>query len=160
VLYLGEKDYQQLVVLRGVVAELLLDVEVRAVPTVREPDGVALSSRNGYLSPAEREAARAIPHALEVAQQLVAAGETSAGRIRARVEVALAEPLALETEYVELVDPNNLESVDGVRGQVRLLVAARIGSTRLIDNRLLDPTSASTGHHSPSGAPALEGAPS
>lgn len=144
VLYLGEKDYQQSVVLRHVISDLMIPVEVRTVPTVRDPDGLALSSRNRYLSPEERAAALAIPRALDAAQAAIAAGERSVGRLRARTEVALASDSRLQPQYVEFVDPETLEPLDSIQHDAMLLVAAHVGATRLIDNRrLLVPVSAS-----------------
>jgi pantoate--beta-alanine ligase len=144
VLYLGEKDYQQAVVLRRVVRDLMVPVEVRTVPTVRDADGLALSSRNRYMSAEERAAAAAIPRALDVAEQAVAAGERSVGRLRARTEVVLSEEPLVRPQYVEFVHPDTLESLDGVDGPTMLLVAAHVGTTRLIDNRRLVPAAAVT----------------
>lgn len=154
VMYVGEKDYQQAHVLDRLVRELLIPVEVRLVPTVRSPDGLALSSRNAYLSDAERTAALSIPRALEIAVGHVAEGERSVGRLRAQVEIVLAEADGLEVEYVEFIDPDDLSSVDGIDGATRLLIAARIGSTRLIDNVELVPTGIPAHHATEmSGAP-------
>lgn len=137
VLYLGEKDYQQAVILGDVVRDLLLPVEVRTVPTVRDADGLALSSRNAFLSPQERAAALAIPRALDAVEAAVAAGERSVGRLRARVEVALADEDLLRPQYVEIVDPVTLASLDGIDDEAMLLIAVFAGETRLIDNRRL-----------------------
>jgi pantoate--beta-alanine ligase len=147
VLYLGQKDYQQVVVLTRVVRDLRIPVEVRRVPTVRDPDGLAVSSRNRYLSRAEREAALAIPRAHDAASAMVADGELSAGRLSARVEAVLAAAPLLRTQYVEIVEPDTLEAVPRLHGPAVLLVAAHVGDTRLIDNRVLEPaheTSSST----------------
>ncbi len=135
VLYLGAKDFQQVVVLRRVVRDLLLPVEVRTVATVREADGLARSSRNAYLGDVQRQAARAIPRALEAARTRVAAGSRDAADVRAHARDVLAAEPGLEVDYVELVDAASLAPIDriGVRDCV-LLVAARVGSTRLIDN--------------------------
>lgn len=150
VLYLGEKDYQQATILRLVLRDLLLPVEVRTVPTVRDPDGLALSSRNAYLSEAERAAALAIPRALDAASGLVRSGERSVGRLRARVEVVLGENPLVRPQYVEFVHPQTLDPVHSVDGGTMLLVAAHVGDTRLIDNRRLEPAA-----HSPASAAAL-----
>lgn len=137
-LLLGRKDYQQLVVLRKVLSDLLLPIRVRAVETVREADGLAMSSRNAYLSPAERHAARSIPRALEAARHAVAAGNVDAARL---VEVAQAEfvvePL-VTPDYVEVVHEGTLDRAERITPQgAAILVAARVGSTRLLDNAYL-----------------------
>lgn len=139
VLYLGEKDYQQLVVVRQLVARLGLPVSVLGIPTAREPDGLALSSRNAFLTPAEREAACAMPRALAAAEALVADGHTSADAIEAEARAVLdAEPLAT-VDYVQLVDVDGLERTASLDGPGVVLLAAHVGATRLIDNRLLTP---------------------
>ncbi len=137
-LYLGEKDFQQAVVLRRVVRDLLLPVEVRAVATVREPDGLARSSRNAYLSPQERCHALALSRALDTAEDLAAAGERDPRVVLARARDLLAVSDGIDVDYVELVDATTLGQVEllGERDAV-LLVAARVGTTRLIDNRPL-----------------------
>jgi len=132
--YFGEKDYQQLVVVRRMALDLSLPVEVVGCPTVREPDGLALSSRNVRLSPAERRAAPVLYRALQAGAAAAEAGE----RRRCELEAAMAavvgaEPLA-RLEYAAARLEADLEEVDTLEGRVRLLVAARVGSTRLIDN--------------------------
>jgi pantoate--beta-alanine ligase len=139
VLYLGEKDFQQTVVVRQVIRDLMLPVEVRTVPTVRDADELALSSRNRLLSAEQRAAALAIPRALDAAGEAVAQGERSIGRLRARVEIVLAEEPLVEPQYVEFVDPESLEPLDSLDGPAMLLVAAHVGDVRLIDNRYLEP---------------------
>ena len=133
----GCKDFQQLVTIRRMVADLGFDIDVVGAPIVREPDGLAMSSRNAYLAPAERRAARCLWRALMAAAALVDGGETDAVRIVAAAQRVLsAEPLA-RTDYAELVDPDSLEPVSAVRGPTLLAIAARIGGTRLIDNCVL-----------------------
>jgi pantoate--beta-alanine ligase len=122
VAYFGQKDAQQAAVLRRVVRDLNLDVEVRVLPTVRDKDGLALSSRNAYLSPEERKRALALPRALEAGRAAHARGEDP-------VAAAKAQLNGLQPEYVELVD---------LDGTTVLASAARIGSTRLIDNVILE----------------------
>ncbi len=132
--YFGEKDYQQLLVVRRLAADLSLPVEVVGCLTVRDVDGVALSSRNAYLSPEERHAARALVRALDDARRLVVTGERDAGRLRAAMAAAVeAEPLA-RLDYAEVAHPLTLEPLGDVSGGARLLVAATVGGTRLIDN--------------------------
>jgi pantoate--beta-alanine ligase len=135
----GEKDWQQLAVVRRMTADLDFGIEVVGVQTVREPDGLALSSRNRRLGPEEREAAACVPRALQAAAEMVATGETRPAMIvaRARMEVA-AEPRA-RLEYAELRDPETLEEVAELEAPGLLGVAVWVGDVRLIDNRLLVP---------------------
>jgi pantoate--beta-alanine ligase len=131
VAYFGEKDYQQLALIRAMVRDLDVPVDIVAVPTVRESDGLALSSRNRYLSPAEREAARALPRALRAAK--AAAGDGLGGRAAlAAAREEIASTPGVEPDYLELTDPE-LGPAPAL-GQARLLVAAWVGTTRLIDN--------------------------
>jgi pantoate--beta-alanine ligase len=135
--YFGEKDFQQLVVIEQMVRELDFDVEIVRCPLIREPDGLALSSRNAYLSDAERKAALALYRSLQRAQERVCGGCKDPVRLRQEVvEFLSGEPLA-ETEYVEIVDSRDLQAVGGIDEHSRLLLAVRIGDTRLIDNALL-----------------------
>lgn len=132
--FFGAKDAQQVLIIRRMAADLDLDVEVVTCPLVREPDGLALSSRNAYLSPEERKAALALSTGLRWAEKAVAAGERDAGRLVAGVRSVLeAEPLA-RIDYVEAVDPETLEPVAEIRGEVLMALAVFIGPTRLIDN--------------------------
>ncbi len=137
--YFGQKDAQQTVVIRQMVRDLALPVEVVVAPTVREADGLALSSRNVYLSPEQRAAAPVLYRALSQAAKLHASGERSAEALRAALRSVLAaEPLA-EVDYVSAADPLSLQELDVVdRGGVLLSLAVRIGKTRLIDNLLLE----------------------
>ncbi|HEX9482562.1 MAG TPA: pantoate--beta-alanine ligase [Solirubrobacteraceae bacterium] len=140
VAYFGRKDAQQVVVIRRLVADLNLPVAIEALPTVREPDGLAMSSRNALLAPGERTRAVALSAALEAAASLAADGERSAqALLAAGHEVLAAEELQLE--YLALVDPHTLEAVEDLERPALLLVAARIGQVRLIDNTILQPTS-------------------
>jgi pantoate--beta-alanine ligase len=130
----GQKDAQQLAVVRRMVEDLHLPVEIVPGPTVREPDGLALSSRNAYLSPAERRAAPALHRALEAAREAIAAGERRGGEVRRILrQVLAAEPLA-EVDYAEAVDARTFQPVEVLAGPVVLPLAVRIGGTRLIDN--------------------------
>jgi pantoate--beta-alanine ligase len=137
--YFGEKDAQQLFIVRRMARDLDIPVEVVGCPTVREPDGLGISSRNTYLSPEERQAAACLYEALARAAWLVDGGERDARVLRAELARRIgAEPLA-GLDYVAVVDEDTFEEVDRVRGPSRALVAARIGPTRLIDNLLLRP---------------------
>ena len=132
--YFGQKDAQQLQVIRRMAADLALPTEVVACPTVREPDGLAISSRNVHLSPAERAAAGVVHRALEAARGQWQAGERSADALRTTMAAVLAtEPLA-RPEYVSVADAGTLREVDRVEGPTLLSMAVRFGSTRLIDN--------------------------
>ena len=132
--YFGEKDFQQLAVVRRLAADLSFPVEVVGCPTVREPDGLACSSRNVLLSAEERAAAPVLHLALREAAEAVASGGHDAERIRGVLRDRIAaEPVAV-LDYAEVVDSATLAPVDRVSGDVRLLVAARFGGTRLIDN--------------------------
>ncbi len=136
-MYLGEKDGQQLRVIAKMVRDLDFSVEVIPVPTVREADGLALSSRNRYLSPDERQAAAVIPRALSAARESFLGGQRDASVLRGVVEAALtAEPLA-RVGYVSLADSETLDELAMVTKPAMLSVAVQIGRTRLIDNILL-----------------------
>ncbi len=142
--YFGEKDFQQLAIIRRMVLDLSIPVEVVGCPIVREPDGLAMSSRNVYLDPAQRKAAVVLRRALDAGVAAIEAGERSTAAVDHRMaEVVAAEPLA-ELDYAAAVDPATLTQPDELGPNVRLLIAARVGSTRLIDNCGL-PTSEETG---------------
>ena len=132
--FFGQKDAQQVAVLRRMVRDLDIPVELVVIPTVREPDGLALSSRNAHLDAAERERAVALSRALRAAQDAVAAGERDAAAIAAGARAAMD---SVEPDYVALVDPDSFEPVQNVNGRVLVAVAARIGATRLIDNTII-----------------------
>ncbi|MCB0878757.1 MAG: pantoate--beta-alanine ligase [Thermoleophilia bacterium] len=136
VLYLGRKDYQQLVVLRHVLRDLLVDTTIRAVSTVREPDGLALSSRNAYLSVDDRAAALAIPRALHAARHAHAAGERDPRVLETLARTILDAEPGLSLEYAQVVRDGELRppALEERDDPWTLLVAARVGSTRLIDN--------------------------
>ncbi len=132
--FFGAKDAQQVLIIKRMTADLDLDVEVVTCPIVREPDGLALSSRNAYLDPEGRKAARVLSTSLRWAEKAVGAGERDAARLVAGIRTILeAEPLA-RIDYVEAVDPETLDSVAEVRGEILVAIAVSIGSTRLIDN--------------------------
>ncbi len=132
--YLGRKDFQQLAVIRRMVADLFLPVQVVGAPTVRDPDGLAMSSRNAYLSGAERDRALGIARGLRAAHQAFELGERDAETLRAAAIVHIA-PIASSIEYVSVADPESLALLEGDVSDCALLaVAIRIGTTRLIDN--------------------------
>jgi pantoate--beta-alanine ligase len=133
----GEKDFQQLAVVRRMTADLDFGIDVVGVPTVREPDGLALSSRNRRLDPAARAAAVCIPRALDAAAAAVAAGETRGATVLQRATAAIAAEPAVRIEYCELRDPDTLAVVESVDAPALLAIAAWVGGVRLIDNRVL-----------------------
>jgi pantoate--beta-alanine ligase len=136
VAYFGQKDAQQALVVRRLVADLDLPVRIEIGPTVREPDGLALSSRNAHLRGADRERALALRRALEAAEAAVAAGERDAAAVERAARDAMA-PFAVEPEYLALVHPDTLAPVTTLNGETLLAVAALVGPARLIDNTLL-----------------------
>lgn len=134
VAYFGQKDAQQVVVIKQMVRDLNFPLEIVVCPTVREPDGLALSSRNAYLNPAERQAATVLYRALSAAREAYAAGERNADALRAILSATLAaEPLA-RADYVSVADPDTLAELTTVERGALLSLAVRVGSTRLIDN--------------------------
>jgi pantoate--beta-alanine ligase len=132
--WFGEKDMQQLAVIRRMVADLNLPIDVVGVPTVRESDGLALSSRNQYLSPAERKSAPVLYRALQHAADLIRAGERNVSKIRESAIAVLNGEALIHLEYLEIVDPGEMEPISEVSRAVRIAAAIRIGTTRLIDN--------------------------
>jgi len=137
VAYFGQKDFQQTLVIRRLVADLNLPVAIEVAPTVRERNGLAMSSRNVRLSPSEFERAAALHRALLEAEAAVADGERSAQAVIARATEELVNDEGIELEYFELADADTLLPVQRVQGRVVALVAARIGGVRLIDNHQL-----------------------
>jgi pantoate--beta-alanine ligase len=132
--HFGEKDFQQVAVVRQMVHDLSIPVDVVACPTVREPDGLALSSRNAYLTEEERAAAPVVHAALQVGRMAIDAGERDRAKVQELMaELIEAEPLA-ELDYAEVVDARTLQPVDPLVGELRLLAAVRFGRARLIDN--------------------------
>jgi pantoate--beta-alanine ligase len=132
--YFGQKDAQQLLVVKKMVAELDMKLEVVAVPTVREPDGLAMSSRNTYLNPEERKAALALYQALMLAQRLYSEGEKDAKLIRRQMrELIQKQPLA-QIDYISIADAETLDELDEVKPPALVSLAVKIGKTRLIDN--------------------------
>jgi pantoate--beta-alanine ligase len=148
VAYFGQKDAQQTVVIRRLVADLNLPVRVQVCPTVRESDGLAMSSRNVRLTPQERSRALALPEALQAAARLAAGGERSAAAL---LDAARNAMLAhdVEPEYLELVDPETMQPCEQLQRESLLALAARIGQTRLIDNVVLRPTATDSPRQTP-----------
>lgn len=135
--YFGQKDAQQVAVIRQIARDLDFDVTVRACPTVREPDGLAMSSRNTYLSPAERRQAVVLYEALCRAREAAGRGENDAGRIREIIRETVSTRPLVELEYAEVVDPDSMEPVAAAGPGTMIALAARAGRARLIDNMIL-----------------------
>jgi pantoate--beta-alanine ligase len=135
--YFGLKDAQQALVIRKMVEDLNFDVEVVVCPTVRESDGLAMSSRNTYLEAEERRAATVLYRSLKKAEELVREGERDAAVIKAHMKGLLDEEPLVEPEYVEIVDYRHLRPMERLEGEVLIALAARVGKARLIDNTLL-----------------------
>lgn len=134
----GQKDFQQLITIKRMVVDLCMDIEVVGAPIVREADGLALSSRNAYLSPAERRAGLCLSRALAAAEEAHASGERNAARLLASARSVIdAEPLA-RLDYANVVDPESMQDVESAHGPVLMALAAFFGRTRLIDNRILE----------------------
>ena len=136
--YFGQKDYQQTLVMRRLVADLGLGLELVVLPTVREADGLALSSRNALLTPEARRQAVTIPRALMAAQAAVKGGERDAEQLREAIEAQIRTAPMAEIDYVAVCDPDTLEPLTRIAERAVALVAARFGPIRLIDNILLD----------------------
>ncbi len=136
--YFGQKDAQQLLVIKKMVADLNMNLEVVAVPTVREPDGLAMSSRNIYLNPQQRQAALVLYQALSLAQELWAQGEDGAERIRQEMTALIKKQPLAAIDYVSIADTETLDELDTVKPPALVSLAVRIGKTRLIDNVVLE----------------------
>lgn len=140
----GAKDFQQLVTVRQMVKDLNFDIEIVPAPIVREPDGLAMSSRNAYLSPSERKAATSIFQSLNQARAVFSAGERNAERLRELVVRRLSIVPSARIDYVDVVDAETLHPVQNISRPAVLAVAVFFGTTRLIDNCILDPATASS----------------
>ncbi len=135
--YFGQKDYQQCAVIRRMTEGLNLDVKIIALPTVREQDGLAMSSRNSYLNADGRRAAAVIHRALSAAEHLALAGVKEPEKLRNKMRAVFAEEKTIMIDYIEIADSESLETLDTVRKKAVILVAVRLGKTRLIDNLIL-----------------------
>jgi pantoate--beta-alanine ligase len=135
----GQKDLQQAVLVRRMAADLDLPVRIAVAPTVREPDGLALSSRNAYLSPSERAAAPALIRSLRAGERALLAGERRARAVRQAVLEALAEEPSLQLDYAAVLRADDLAEVEEITGPAAIAAAARLGRIRLLDNLLVDP---------------------
>jgi pantoate--beta-alanine ligase len=136
--FFGEKDRQQLEVIRKMVGDLNLDVEIVGLPIVREPDGLAMSSRNKYLGKAERKTAQSLHEALQQAQQLVAQGECSVATLRSRMRNIIEREGQAQVDYISVCDPQQFEELEEIRGKAMIALAVHVGKARLIDNCLIE----------------------
>jgi pantoate--beta-alanine ligase len=132
--YFGQKDYQQSLVVRRMVADLDMPIEIRVCPIVRDADGLALSSRNVYLSPEERRQALSLRQSLLLAEAAIAANETSVDAIRQRMLAHIGAAGGVRVEYIAIVRDGTVDEVSRIDGPVTVAIAARVGTTRLIDN--------------------------
>jgi pantoate--beta-alanine ligase len=139
VAYFGQKDAQQALVIRRLVRDLDIPVRIEVCPTVREPDGLALSSRNAHLSPDDRARATVLHKALAAMQDSADAGERDPAVLRTRARNEL-ESAGIEPDYVELVSPDTFTPVSRIDGDFLAVLAAHVGETRLIDNQLIQPS--------------------
>ena len=136
--YFGQKDYQQALVIRRMVADLNVPLEIRVCPTVREPDGLAMSSRNAYLSPTGRQRATVLWKSLQLAGELIRHGERSTDAILRQMRAVVETAGDAAIDYIALVDPETLGPLDQVPAPALAALAVRIENTRLIDNCLLE----------------------
>ena len=136
--FFGQKDAQQCLIIKRLVLDLNFPLEVVILPTVREQDGLAKSSRNLYLNAKERKAAPAIYKALQMTQHMIELGEKNPSIITAEIRKLLGRTKLLALEYVVVADPQTLLPVELITGRVHALISARVGTTRLIDNLLID----------------------
>jgi pantoate--beta-alanine ligase len=136
----GEKDYQQLTAVKRMVKDLDMDTQIIGVPTVREPDGLAMSSRNNYLNPEERESALCLKKSLDLAREMFSQGKKDVQKMREAVEKLILSHPFTEIDYINICDPMSLEDVDRIEGEALLALAVKVGRARLIDNCLLGAT--------------------
>jgi pantoate--beta-alanine ligase len=141
VAFFGQKDAQQAVVIKRMVADLNMPLKIQVCPIVREEDGLAVSSRNKYLSETERKDAPLLYKSLQKAKQLIKAGTTDSKEIIAQMKKILCQSSLLEIEYIEIVEPEKLEPLNPVKGPALVALAVRCGPARLIDNILVDAAS-------------------
>ena len=133
----GQKDYQQLTVISRMVTDLNMDIQVIGVPTVREPDGIAMSSRNSYLSPKERKSALCLKKSLDLAGKMFREGEKRAAVIKEAIETSIQSRAFTHIDYITMCDPVTLENIDTLGEESLLALSVRVGNTKLIDNCIL-----------------------
>ncbi|HAH43273.1 pantoate--beta-alanine ligase [Gimesia sp.] len=140
--YFGAKDFQQQAIIRRMCLDLNIPVEIKTCPIIRDSDGLALSSRNAYLSKEEREAGLSLSRALRLAEERIAAGETDLASIKSAMQQLLKSTPLLKLDYATIADPTTLEDISSVQSEMVALIAAWVGATRLIDNCRLNPAAA------------------
>jgi pantoate--beta-alanine ligase len=133
----GQKDYQQLTVISRMVKDLNMDLQILGVPTYREPDGLAMSSRNSYLNAEERKSALCLKKSLDLAREMAGKGETRSAAVKKAVEELIRSHPHTQIDYITLCDPVTLDGADTLTGETLLALAVRVGKTRLIDNGVL-----------------------
>ena len=138
VAFFGQKDYQQCLVVKHMVRDLNVPIDIQVCPTVRDPDGLAMSSRNVYLSDQERQAGLSLSRTLRETQQAIVQGDTDGRALMAEMTQSLIEGGVTETDYAVVADPDTLELMDTVTLPAVLLVAAKVGTTRLLDNFIVE----------------------
>ncbi|MBI2920076.1 MAG: pantoate--beta-alanine ligase [Planctomycetes bacterium] len=136
--YFGQKDYQQAVVIQRMATDLNLDVKLHVMPIIREPDGLAMSSRNVYLGSKHRQEALVLHQALSRANELVAAGERNARKLAGEIRKIIGQSKSAKVDYISVVHPETLEDLNDISGKSVIAVAARFGKTRLIDNVIVE----------------------
>jgi len=139
VAYFGQKDYQQAAVIRRMAEDMNVPTEIRVCPTIREPDGLAMSSRNAYLDADARQRALVLIRSLRLAERMIAGGERDAATIHAAMKREIETAPGAKIEYIALADPETLAPIERIEGPVVAVLAVVIGGTRLIDNAVLDP---------------------
>lgn len=137
--FFGQKDYQQSVVIKRMVRDLNMDIDIIVLSTIRESDGLAMSSRNSYLSPEERKVAPILYRSLIMASEMVKNGERDARRIYSEMRGMIEKEPLIVIDYIAITDPENLEDISEIKGKTLIALAVRIGKTRLIDNILIEP---------------------
>jgi pantoate--beta-alanine ligase len=137
--YFGQKDYQQTLVIKKMVRDLSVPIEIRIQPTIREPDGLAMSSRNAYLSQPQRQQALALSRSLRLAVELADQGEKDVTAIRRRMEQFIRDAGGVEVQYIAFVAEGTVQPVTQITGPTVAAIAAKVGRTRLIDNEILNP---------------------
>jgi pantoate--beta-alanine ligase len=137
VAFFGQKDYQQVIAITQMARDLNMDIEVIALPTVREADGLAMSSRNAYLTPSQRTEAQALYRSLVRGKELFAQGERNAATILQAVRDIIEQETAAKIDYVKICDAHTVQDIATLTGAAVIAVAAKIGTTRLIDNIIL-----------------------
>jgi pantoate--beta-alanine ligase len=136
----GQKDYQQLQIIRQLCLDLDFDIQIHAGEIVREPDGLAMSSRNAYLSKSQRGSALSLSQSLNLARDLVARGEKNPNAVRDQMDAFIRAFPGTDPEYISLCHPGTLEDIERIQDPFVLALAVRVGKTRLIDNALIDPS--------------------